>query len=316
VNYIYSWRYRLQRMMLLSGALLAACTSAGDALAPDIEGTVLAQLARSSDTLAAKGLPIRIVGYTAAGSLDSEDAVRLVKADILDDNALVPQYDGVNAVSLRLHSIRDRMQAFQAGEDSQDVVENLESVVLSEIHAGQKVLDVMWEGESGSFETKLVYDQNGVVYDNLLSNIALVEDAEVAQDLPPSSSAGVNTEGAVALVNQSFSTRVVDRTIAWIWGGTRGKIEIDHYVISCNNWVSFCDDGGQATAWMTLGSARARSARNALRYPRISKLAWGYGWATPTASFSISFNSKNLTFSVTTGGVGSAGKGAGIHTIF
>jgi hypothetical protein len=279
---------------------------------------LIAQLDASSQALAARGLPLHLVGYTAADPLDSDDAVRVAKAQILDATAIVPRFDGVDASSLTLDTIQERTQAFRAGTDEQDVAANIQSMAFPSITVGQKAVDVTWDSGGREFQTKLVYDENGIVYDNLLSNLAFVQANPVAPDMPPREPAGAAAQvaGITALANQEFSTRFVDLTITWIWGGTRGQVQLDHYVISCDGWVSFCDDGGQSNAWMTLGSADGRTRRNALRKPRISKLAWAYGWATPTASFSITWNSSTLTFSASVGGIGSAGKGAGIHTIF
>jgi hypothetical protein len=294
-----------------------ATVDAPDPAAAAYDATVVDQLARAQEALAAKGVPLTLVGYTPAAAIDDSAALQRVQGAILDDAAIVPQFDGVNAASLTLSSVSRRNQAFLAGEDSQDVVANLRAMALPTLQVGQKALDVTWDNQGHPFTTKLVYDQNGVVYDNLLSNLAFVEPTAVAEASPPTPPAGQPEAGAIkAFANQSWSTRFLDYTITWIWGSTRGKIQLDHYVISCDNWVSFCDDGGASNAWMSLGSAEGRTGRNALRYPRISKLAWGYGWATPTASFSVTWNSGSLTFSASTSGVGSAGHGAGIHTIY
>jgi hypothetical protein len=67
---------------------------------------------------------------------------------------------------------------------------------------------------------------------------------------------------------------------------------------------------------MTLGDAKAKQRAHKIRKPRISKLAWEYGWATPTASFKISFDARSVTFSAETGGIGSAGKGDGVHVLY
>lgn len=308
---------------LLTCSTLTACAidaEPGDD--PAIAGPVVAQLARSRDTLAAQGLPLQIVGYAAAAPLDSDAAVRLAGARLLDDRALVPQYDGQHAASLSLTSLHDRTRAFLAGDDPQDVVANLQSQVLPRLHVGQKALDVTWDNQGRQFQTTLVYDDDsGVVYDHLLSNLAVTHDNTPSQATASDRDASARPDGAhpdaiAPLVNQSSTHRFVDLTITWLWGATRGQIQLDHYVISCDNWVSFCDDGGQANAWMSLGTAGGDTERNALVYPRISKLAWAYGWATPTASFNISFNADNLTFSASTSGVGSAGKGAGIDAMF
>lgn len=301
---------------LVCGALAACAISATPEAAPDVDGPVVAQLARAREALAANGLSIQLVGYAAATPLDTEDAVGLARAQLVDDTAMVPQYDGVNAASLTLSTIQDRMRAFRAGHDAQNVVANIQAMVFPRIQVGQKALDVTWESQGRQFQSTLVYDDNGVVYDNLLSNLAVVQANPMAQASPTAPPGAAKVDGAVALANQSMSKRFVDLTITWLWGSTRGQIQLDHYVISCDNWVSFCDDGGQSNAWMSLGTAEGDTQRNALLPPRISKLAWAYGWATPTASFSISFNADSLTFSASTSGLGSAGKGSGIDTIF
>ncbi len=313
-------RHRLTHIaVVLACAMVAACTTAyapgGAPSSGPGEDRAIEQLELSQQALSARGLPLRIVDYAPAAPLDSEDAVHDAQARIFDGSALVPSFDGVDASTLALATIDERMSAFRAGVDQQDVVANLQAMALPLIAVGQHAMDVTWESGGRQFQTKLVYDKDGVVYDNLLSNLVFVEDSSPADETlgpPTAESAG----DASAFANQSFSTRFLNYTIKWVWGGTRGKIELVHYVISCDNWVSFCDQGGSANAWMSLGSAAGRTARNALRKPRISKRAWGYGWATPTASFNISWNSSTLTFSASTSGVGSAGKGAGVHTIY
>lgn len=296
----------------LSCGLFAGCATDAPGDTPDDErARTIEQLELSRQALSARGLPLRIIGYTAGAPLDTEDAVRDAKARLLDGGAIVPAFDGVNARSLALATIDERMHAFRAGEDAQDVVANLEAMALPLIEAGQQTMDVTWESEGRRFQSRLIHDEDGIVYDHLLSNLAFVEAAEPTPDAPPAPAAGVAT-----LANQSQSTRFVDLVLQWVWGGTRGQVQLDHYVISCDGWVSFCDDGGAANAWMSLGSADGETRRNALIYPRISKLAWGYGWATPTASFSISWSYESLSFSASVSGVGSAGKGTGIHTMY
>lgn len=301
----------------LTCALLAACAvGEPDESFGTYEGNVVAQLDTSVQALAARGLPLQLISYTPAAPLDTEDAVRAARANLVDAAAIVPNFNGIDATSLRLNTVRERMQAYHAGSDVQNVAANIETVAFPAVQRGQKVLDVIWESDGRQFPSKLIYDESGIVYDNILSNIAVVDDPEVTAELPPGQPTETSAAGGMtAFANQSFSVRFKNITITWIWGGTRGKIVMDHYVISCDGWRSFCDDGGQVDAWMTLGSAEGKTRRNALIKPRISKLAWGYGWATPTASFSITWNPGSLSFSASTSGVGSAGKGSGIHTI-
>lgn len=313
--------YRRSRVAaVLTLALMAACgvDQAGEPFGTGTyEANVLAQLDASSQTLAARGLHLQLVNFTPSAALDSDAALGATKAELLQHTAMVPQFDGVNASSLKLDTIAQRMQAYRAGTNVQNVTDNIRSMAFPTIQLGQRALDVTWESDGRQFDSKLVYDENGVVYDNMLSNLALIDTEQLSAETPPDAPAGTADSGGIhALVNQSFTTRFLDLTIKWVWGGTRGKVELDHYVISCDGWRSFCDEGGAANAWMSLGSADGKTRRNALIKPRIAKRAWGYGWATPTASFSITWNSGSLTFSASTGGVGSAGHGAGVHTIF
>ena len=327
--------------MLLGGTLFAGCglegvdptgaiegalgTNAVEAqlASSNVEGAlgtnaVEAQLASSKAMLATRGLPLQIVSYSPAGKLDTPDSVSSAESEILDADAVVPMYDGLDAASFQLNTIKERMDAFEAGDNDQDVVTNIQTQVLPVIELGQQAMNVTWESNGRQFQSKLIYNQNGIVYDNVLSNLAFVEVEEVpAAELPPVPKSSAAEDGtSVAAQNQMRSTRFKNLTIKWAWGSTRGKVEMDHYVISCDGWRSFCDDGGQVNAWMSVGRAEGKTARNALKKPRISKLAWGYGWATPTASFNIKWNRGPLTFSVSTSGVGSMGKGSGIHPMY
>jgi hypothetical protein len=279
----------------------------------DLPSQLVDQLNLSKKALGDRGLPLQLVSYAPAASLDTDAAVRTVQAQFVADSTMVPQYNGVDASSFSISSIRERKMALVSGLDAQDVVANIKSMVFPSIKKGQKTLDVTWESQGRKFQTRLIYDDKGVVYDNVLSNLVFVETEKTPTEAPPP--VPKEAESEAARRNANWSTRFLDYTIKWVWGATRGKILLDHYVVTCDGWRSFCDDGGQANAWMSLGHSEGKTHRNALRKPRISKLAWAYGWATPTASISIKFDVKKLTFSASTGGLGSAGKGTGIHTI-
>src|SRR5262249_33532514 len=219
----------------------------------------------------------------------SDAAVGAAKAHILEGAAMVPQFDGVNASTFKLDTIAQRMQAYRASTDGVDVVGNIQSMAFPSIKVGQRALDVTWESQGHQFDTRLVYDENGVVYDNMLSNLAIIEPgdagAEKVSGPPAPTTEPTQRTGMTPSFTGSFTARAVDVTIKWIWGSTRGKVVIDHYVITCNSWVSFCNDGYSLNDWMTLGHTNAQAHRNFFRSsPRLSKLAWGYAWGTPTVS--------------------------------
>jgi hypothetical protein len=307
---------RTMTIFVLALAVNAGYFRIASAASPtkDLPAQLVEQLELSRKALDAKGLPIRLVSYAAAASLDTEAAVRTAKAQIVDGSAVIPRYDGENASSFQLNTIQERTKAFQAGKEAENVVSNIQSMALTNLKVGQEALDVTWDSQGRKFQTKLIYDEKGIVYDNMLTNIAFIEAEPVTAETR--ASAPKASEGLSAKGSRNWSTRFRDYTIHWVWGGTRGKILMDHYVVTCDGWRSYCDDGGQVSAWMNLGHATGKTARNSLQKKnRISKLAWAFGWATPTASFHIKWSAKELTFSASVSGIGSSGKGAGIHTI-
>src|SRR5262249_27514623 len=137
--------YRLSRIAaLLTCALVAACGVDQAADQPfgtgSYEANLLAQLDASRHTLADKGIQLTLVGFTPADPLDSDDSVGAAKAHMLEDAALVPQFDGVDASTFKLATVAQRMSAFRAGTDDIDVVSNIQSMAFPGIKVGQRAL--------------------------------------------------------------------------------------------------------------------------------------------------------------------------------
>jgi len=272
-------------------ALYIAAAGIASAAPPvkDLPTKLVEQLDLSKKALADKSLPIQLVSYAPAAALDT-----------------------VDASSFSLSSIGERKQAQAAGRETEDVAANIRTMAFPAIKKGQKTLDVMWESKGRKFQSKLVYDDSGIVYDNMLSNLAFMDIGKETSEKP---TAPKETDTVEARRNASFSVRAFDGTIKWVWGATRGKITIDHYVITCDSWRTFCNDGGKVDHWMNLGKTDGQQ-RGTYRKGHLSKMAWGYAWATPTASISVTFDKNNLKFDVGVKGLGSGGKGAGVHTIY
>lgn len=260
-----------------------------------------------------------MVGYRTTSVLENEQQITAVKQQLVSNTAIVPQFDGENATSFSLSTVAERIATYSASKDEQEnVVKNISEVAFPMIRVGQKIMQINWQSNGRQFTSTCIYGDEGVVYDNILSNICFVEpENPLLNEVPVSNPEKGNITGSAqgALAQYSFTSTVLNYTITWVWGGTRGKIIIKHYIIW--NGVNYIiDHGGTTDAWMSAGSASARWANNTLSRYSLSKMAWGYGWATPTASFNISFNSSNLTFSTGTSGVGSKGSGSGVHTIY
>jgi hypothetical protein len=299
-----------RELLRLSGVVtalfLSACSSgalpssSGQALSSGLAASddevVIQQIEAARTALADHSLPLSILSYQSDLPLNSDSDVTALEGSIADDQATVPQFDGRNTSSLSLRTVSELT----------NVRGNLEQMVFPLLKAGQKTLDITWSRSDGSeFHTKCVYDENGVVYDNVLSNLAFVEAAP-----PPVKKLAIEPQQTYA-----FTARALDYTITWIWGSTRGKITVDHTII-WNGSNHIYTQNGSADAWMTLGSAQAQTHNTQLDPSRYAVMAYGYAWATPTASFKISYDGGHAKFDVSLSGVGSKGGGDDHHTIY
>ena len=279
-------------------------------------GEVAAQLKLSKDNLRTEKIDASIISYEFGSELKDDNQVRALQEKLIADDNFVPQFDGSHASSFKLSTIKERMLQYGKDPDNQqNVVQNIQQLVFPLIQKGQKVLTILWKANGKQFSSTCVYNDKGVVYDNMLSNIALTETTPAPADDLKASSVSPKTKTSQRATQYSFTATARNVTIKWLWGATRGKVVIKHYII-WNGYNYIYDHGGTVDAWMSVGSARGRWANNYLSRRSRSKMAWGYGWATPTASFSVKFNSKSITFSASTSGVGSRGAGDGIHTIY
>lgn len=282
-----------------------------------LPSSVEKQIIDAKKNLALLNIPASIVSYGAESEIKEDNQLSALKQTLVGNDNIVPEFDGVHGSSFRIAKIQDRMNAFRQNPDEeQNIVQNIQDIVFPEIKKGQKVMDILWHVSGQEFHSKCIYADTGIVYDNMLSNIAMVEMAEPsAKDVKLTSSMSREDAQKNMAKQYSFTSTVLDYTIKWLWGSTRGKIVITHYIIwNGSNYIY--DDGGTEDAWMSIGSASGRWARNYLNHHSRSKMAWAYGWATPTASFSIKLSAKYLTFSTSTSGVGSRGSGSGVHTIY
>lgn len=295
--------------------VLVACTtqnSSGTPAAASREDAVLlSQLEAVKGNLGGSRLPLRLVGVKLNGPLQSEAQAASARAQMVAGAAIVPQYDGTHPDSFSLRTVQERMQAFQAdGVHNQDVVANIQTLVFPLVKAGQRTADLTWESEGKQFHSLCVYDQKGIVYDSVLSNLVQVQEGQpgTEQNLQPQG--GSSGSDVSAQATYAFTARALTYTIKWIWGGTRGKITVDHTILwNGSNYIY--SQNGSADYYMTLGSAGAKTRGTVLDHRRYAVLAYGYAWATPTASFSISFDAKKGpvggSFNVSLSGVGSKG---------
>lgn len=318
-------------MISLSGleSVSEPVTTSSELQSPDSQSVALRnQLQAAQENLSSRNLPIKIVSYTYVpnNSLQSNAQIAKLQNQLVSEQAIVPQYDGLDPKSFALNTIQERMKADGTNSLSdQNVVSNIRSEVFPLIKTGQRTVDITWESQGKQFHTTCIYDDKGIVYDNILSNIALVQVNKSAQTqaeavIPKDTSQSLGQDVQQKKPKTySFTCRAMDYEIDWPWGSERGRITVDHTLI-WNGYNKAYDHSGDSNYHMTLGSAKAETKPTILdNKHRYVKLAYGYAWATPTASFSISFDAKKGdvggSFKVSLSGLSSKGGGDDHSTI-
>jgi hypothetical protein len=246
---------------------------------------------------------IKLTGYHFIDETINPELLKSTKEQLLNENNLIPYFDGTDKSSFSLRTIHERNQeqeaARKAGDEAAiDLRVKLGSALDTILHTGQGLVELTWTSEGKTFTSTAVYNEQGLVYDNVLTNMFLLED---------------NTDLDAADARTAYTATVRNLTIKWVWGGTRGKIIIKHTILVDNGKI--VSGTGSTDAWMSAGSAGAKW-HSYKRTSTYSQISWGYGWATPTASFSIKASKDPVEFTVSLSGVGSKGKGTGVHTYY
>jgi hypothetical protein len=251
---------------------------------------------------AAARIDLKLAGYEFLEGTITNQELSNARAKFLNEDNLIPYYDGINESSYTLSSIRQRTEAARvAGESAEkDLRVKIGQAVDTLVQAGQGLVQLHWTSQGKKFSTLAAYDAKGLVYDNMLVNLFVVEEN-------PSS-----LEEASNLKVTTTKRTVVDLTIKWVWGGKRGWVLIEHTIYKENGKV--IKNGGSAQASMTLGDAAARA--QSFKYTaKYGELTWAYGWGTVKADINFSYTGKPAKIGVTVKNVGSSGKGNGLHVI-
>jgi hypothetical protein len=265
-------------------ALGAALGSSLFATAPG-SAAALVQIESARTNMAAANMPYRVIACTEAPDLSTAEEVAAFRNALVADGAAVPAFDGT----------RWSLGTLGGCKGVADPVGNVKTMVFPLIRTGQGVYDLTWDVDGVVCHTQCAYDGNGIVYDHVMSNLAILKAAPDA----------IARETSASSINYSRSWTW---TIDWIWGSQRGQINVIHYVNAINKKVQ-CQ-WGSATAYMDLGSAQALYHDiNETSY--YGKAQYGFAWATPTMSIDVTWNAGEAQFHIGISGVGSSGSGQG-----
>ncbi|PJJ59870.1 hypothetical protein [Hymenobacter chitinivorans] len=259
-------------------------------------------------------LNLKLVSYSFLGRLAKAEDLTAAKARILAAGSIIPVYTNAEkalkaqqtpafTLSTLQASTAAGKQAAGASGTVADARSGISTYLDKVVQPGQGQVELVWERDGQRFTSLCLYNDRGLVYDNILANLFTVED-QLAD--------GAATEQA-KVTTSAFTATVLSFDIKWIWGGQRGHITVQHSILYASGKIS--TNSGSTSAWMSVGSAEARQRRYSL-HSTYAQLTWAYGWATPTGSFSFSYDGSPVKISASVSGVGSKGQGEGVHTIY
>ncbi len=161
------------------------------------------------------------------------------------------------------------------------------------IKSTDKAMELTWEAEGRQFKTICYYNDEGIVWDNVIFGLIEIEEDGKIEN---SAKKGETTDRSGG---SAWSKSWWD--IKWLWGSKRGEIGYK-ITVNFNTNGSVRNTDREDWGWMTAGSTKSESRvlRNSGSYGQIQ---YALGWATPTGS--VSFDREG--FKVSVSGVGSKG---------
>ncbi|MCB2379008.1 hypothetical protein LGH70_15510 [Hymenobacter sp. BT635] len=253
-------------------------------------------------------LNLKLVSYSFRNRLTSAQEVDAAKARIMDAGSVIPVYGdlqkagkGTQTPSFELVSLQE--SARQAGSSASNAQAGISDYLSKTVQPGLGQVELIWERDGQQFTSLCLYNEKGLVYDNILANLFTIKD-EMGT---------VKASEQAKVTTSAFTATAVNFDINWVWGSQRGHITVKHTILYASGRIT--TNSGTASAWMSAGSAQARQQRYVLR-ATYAQLTWAYGWATPTANFSFSYSGSPVKIDASVSGVGSKGQGEGIHTIY
>jgi len=219
------------------------------------------------------GANVQAVGWSYRGRINSDSELDAVLSEILDPSrAWIPVVDVGDPLLANAELLSEFLPQI-----SPEVLEGWEDTVKSLVRIGLHLVQIEWRKGNQSFTTTCVTDDSAIVYDNMLSNAALVE--------------------------SNYRRTCLDYVIRWLWGGERGRITIQLWAICRDGVVVNCNK--DCSASMSLGSAKVNCSTRVSGNCCILDYSWA--WGTPLIWITVEADQ----FTLKTSGIGSSGEGSG-----
>ena len=248
-------------------------------LTQELPAEVEEQLQRTSQNLAKyMGNALVIEQVDVLGELSTDNSLKASQVVISENTSFVASGNITEPSTVKVGELQ-RLYPDELSRAKQAVQE----IVSTEVKAGDKVMEITWRSKDLKFKTQCFYRNSGIVWDNVLSGLIIME---------PKPDVEISTLKASSRTYRSWWTA------HWLWGSKRGEMGYQIKIYYSGSKVSNTDVSDWA--YISLGKAESKSkiVKNSGSY---GKCRYALGLCTPLGS--LSFNHSN--FSVSFSGLGS-----------
>lgn len=265
----------------------------------NLPGKVKEQLSASGQALASYMPDLKMTGFREAGAISTE-AQRTQAIELLAAPTTYMAYGNLKeAGSVTINTIGNL-----AGPALMEGRSILRQSAIQELKLGDKIVYIQWQQGNKTFETPCIYNNNGIVWDNILTGVYVMDAQPVVER---SDVETVNVNGRAIVGKWESNTW----TVNWIFGSKRGQMveKITIYYDNVTRRVSSTDRYDDA--YINIGSAKSES-KILVNSGSYGKIQYALGVATPLASVSMNWTN----FKVEVSGIGSNSTHNGTHTLY
>lgn len=226
---------------------------------------------------------LQITEVNVIGKISTQKGIELSQSLVSDQDQFIALGNIMDPSSVKIGKISN----LYTGDDLATAQKGLKETITDEVKTGTNVMEVTWNSKSGKFSTLCFYNDSGIIWDNILGGLVMMDTR-------------ANTETS----NETQAAKVVSKwykqwwTANWLWGSKRGEIGYQITIYYSGSTVSNAD----VSDWGSISLGKAKSESKILRRTgAFGQCQYALGLCTPTGS--LSFNSSN--FSVSFSGLGS-----------
>lgn len=262
--------FKKQQILLCAVLLLSSLGSIqGEELPLQVQAELLAAMEAWNDFF---GYNVQALAWEYEGRIDTEaERQQIVSEMTQPENAWFPDGD----LSKPEEMAAKQLSYYQGVVDGAKIAQ-WKGLIDSIVQVGHHVVRISWGKSTSQFSTLCIADDETLVYDSMIFNVALVEE----------------------------HSRCLDIRLLWLWGRTRGRITADLTAV-CDGPIArdCCHHCG---GWCKLGTAKCNCKVTMLS----DHCHMEYSWAWAVGLRSVEVQADNFTLKVT-GHIGSAGEGDG-----